>query len=59
MNNKSKQSASNQSRLEKALMINRGKITINRNGYVSLDLNSREVLSSIKSQIKKLEGIKI
>ena len=60
MNTKLKQSfSSNQSRLETALIKNQDKLTINRNGYVSLSLKSNDVRNCIKSQIRKLEGIKI
>ena len=60
MNIKLKQNfSSNQSRLETALIKNRDKLTINRNGYVSLNLKSNDVRNGIKSQIQKLEGIKI
>lgn len=49
---------SSKERLTKALKDNKNSYTISRDGYVSLDLNNKEVVDAITRQIEKLGDIK-
>lgn len=45
--------------LEKALKENRNKLKISRDGFVSIDLNSKEALKAIREQIDKIKDVTV
>ncbi|MBS6210187.1 MAG: hypothetical protein KH812_08860 [Proteus hauseri] len=47
-----------QDRLRKVLQDHRGRYTINKNGYVEVDLSNDQVKEAIKEQIEQLKDIK-
>ncbi|MGL4223847.1 MAG: hypothetical protein ACRCSE_01690 [Vibrio sp.] len=57
-NNKIKASDKNNS-LEQLLKDNKSKFKVSRDGFISLDLASRDALSAIQKQVNKIEGIPV
>ncbi|EKO3566308.1 hypothetical protein P0E95_002666 [Vibrio metschnikovii] len=45
--------------LEKVLKDNKQKLKVNRDGFVSLDLSSKDAIRAIKAQVEKLEDVAI
>lgn len=45
-------------RLAKVLKENQDKLTLNKDGYVSVNMKNEEVVQAIKKQMGKLEGLK-
>ncbi|HCL5284536.1 TPA: multidrug ABC transporter ATPase [Salmonella enterica] len=45
-------------RLKRALSENKGRYTVSKNGYISLNLNNADVQEAIEKQIHNLTGIK-
>ena len=45
-------------RLKRVLIENRGRYTVNKDGFISLDLSNEQVQEAIEKQIHNLSGIK-
>lgn len=45
--------------LKEKLITNKSKLSINKDGFVSLNIGSKDAQTAIKKQLRKLEGIAV
>lgn len=47
------------SSLEQTLKDNKNKFKVSRDGYISIDLSSKEAIRAIRKQVDKIEGVTV